>query len=230
MPSKRTRTSSSSTKNKQKAKNKRTRPAQAAADARAEALGEAARPALTAFLGRNFDASRIRKTSGEPARVSVYDVFQHAFGIGARNASRTFNRMLEDSPELREEVNPLWINFKFPGRRQRETPVTDARGILRIVMLLPCRAAAPVKAKICERLLNYLGASRDLASAAPQSEALPQESGLQGLAELTDADVSRVRKTNETPPKVSVYDVFQQVFGIGAHNASRTFTRMLHDS
>ena len=108
----------------------------------------------------------------------------------------------------REEVLTLCKNFKFPGQGQRETPVADARGIVQIIMLPPCRAATSVKEKICQRLLDYIGASHeplhaalaapaDLASAAPPSEALPQASGLDGLAELTDADVSRIRKTND---------------------------------
>ncbi len=36
-----------------------------------------------------------------------------------------------------EEVVQLVHYFKFDGRRQRETPVADARGIARIIMLLP---------------------------------------------------------------------------------------------
>ena len=34
----------------------------------------------------------------------------------------------------------------------------------------------------------------------------------------TDANVSRIRKTDESPPKVSVYDVFQYLFGINPRN------------
>ena len=111
----------------QATKKPRSHPQTAAAGARAADPSETARLELAAVLGRNVDASRIRKTSGEPARVSVYDVFQQVFGIGAHNTSRTFTRMLQEFPELREEVNPLWVNFPFPGQGQRETPVADAR-------------------------------------------------------------------------------------------------------
>ena len=167
-------------------------------------------------------------------------MFQQVFGIGAHNTSRTFARMLESSPELREEGNPLWITFKFPGRGQQETPVADAHGIVRISMLLPCRAAASVKEKICQRLWDYLGASHEalhaalaappaLASAAPQSEATPQASGLEGLAELTDADTSRIRKTNELPSRASVFDTFQVLFCIRQDMCSSTFQRLSRD-
>ena len=45
--------------------------------------------------------------------------------------------MPHDFPELREEGNPLWITFKFPGQGQQETPVADAREIVLIITLLP---------------------------------------------------------------------------------------------
>ena len=59
------------------------------------------------------------------------------------------------------EVHGLTMDFKFPGQGHRPTPVADARGIVRIIMLLPCCDAAPVKEKICQRLLDYLGASHE---------------------------------------------------------------------
>ena len=108
------------------------------------------------------------------------------------------------------------------------TPVADARGIVRIIMLLPCRAAAPVRASVCQRLLDHLGASHDILQAALEGQTLAswqpvphvtlsgieetsslemmEEAVADPLAQLTDADVSRIRKTNESPPRVSVYD------------------------
>ena len=44
------------------------------------------------------------------------------------------------------EVASLGYKLKFPGPGQRETHVADARGIVRIAMLLPCRAAELVRA------------------------------------------------------------------------------------
>ena len=59
------------------------------------------------------------------------------------------------------EVLTLCENFKFSGQGQRETPVADARGIVHIIMLPPCRAGAPVEAKICQRLLDYFRAGHE---------------------------------------------------------------------
>ena len=47
---------------------------------------------------------------------------------------------------LQREVVGLTDNLKFPGQGQRETPVTDVRGIVRIIVQLPCRAAAHIRA------------------------------------------------------------------------------------
>ena len=33
------------------------------------------------------------------------------------------------------EVKAICFDFKFPGRGQRDTPVTDAKGIVEIIML-----------------------------------------------------------------------------------------------
>ncbi len=49
------------------------------------------------------------------------------------------------------DVIGLTEYLKFPGQGQRKTPpVTDARGIVRIIMLLPCRAAVHVRAKAAD--------------------------------------------------------------------------------
>ena len=112
--------------------------------------------------------------------------------------------------------------------------------IVRVTMLLPCRAATPVKTKICQRLLDYVESSHDAlraalaapaghASAAPPSKALPQASGLEGLAELTDADAPRIRKTNEVPSRVSVFDTFQVLFGIRQDYCHIAFQRLSKD-
>ena len=55
------------------------------------------------------------------------------------------------------EVTSLSSNFKFPGRGQRHTPVTDAEGITQIIMLLPGRAAAIARQSAANVLVRYLG-------------------------------------------------------------------------
>ena len=74
-------------------------------------------------------------------------------------------------------------------------------------MLLPCRAAAPGRVSVCQHPLDHLGASHDILPAA-LADIAPAPADLSAaLTQLTDANVCRVRKTTDSPPKVSIYDV-----------------------
>ena len=66
-------------------------------------------------------------------------------------------RIVLELKNAHPEVHGLAMDSKFQGQVQRETPVADVRGIVRIIMLLPCRAAAPVRAKASDVLVRYLG-------------------------------------------------------------------------
>ena len=57
----------------------------------------------------------------------------------------------------RPEVKAICFDFKFPGRGQRDTPVTDAKGIVEIIMLLPGQQATRVRRQASELLCRYLG-------------------------------------------------------------------------
>ena len=83
----------------------------------------------------------IRKTSEDPPRVSVLDVISAVTGIDSGNSSNCYNRLREQFPE----VCTFCSLFKFPGRGQRDTPITCVRGAVTIVMLLQGRAAALVR-------------------------------------------------------------------------------------
>ena len=60
------------------------------------------------------------------------------------------------------EVHTICTNFKFPGRGQRDTPVTDAEGITQIIMLLPGRAAAIARQSAANVIVRYLGGDTSL--------------------------------------------------------------------
>ena len=102
------------------------------------------------------DTSRIRRTSETPPRVSIYDVIATTFGM--KNPHDSWLSLCREH----NEVLGLTENFKFPGRGQRDTPVTDAKGIVQIIMLLPSRAAAPIRAKAADVLVRYLGGDSSL--------------------------------------------------------------------
>jgi hypothetical protein len=102
---------------------------------------------LAALLGRE-SVCQIRRTDTVPSRISVIDVVEAITGQVKSNAGKTLERIKESHPE----VYPNWINFRFPGRGQRETPIADVRGIVEIVMLLPGRHAARVRRQAAELL------------------------------------------------------------------------------
>jgi hypothetical protein len=115
--------------------------------------------AIPDLLVRMMDVSEdsvqcVRKTAEVPPRVSIYDVIGLITGFSSTVCSHTFIRLQEAYPEV---VGSLCTNFKFPGRGQRDTPVTDAEGIVTVIMLLPGRTAAMARQSAANVLVRYLG-------------------------------------------------------------------------
>jgi len=106
---------------------------------------------LATLLGR--ETMEIRRTEDTPPRVSVIDVASIITGHGADYASQAVRNVYDNHPEVREKIT----DFKFPGRRQRKTPVTDVQGIIEIIMLLRGCHAARVRRQAAELLCRYLG-------------------------------------------------------------------------
>ena len=106
---------------------------------------------LSALLGRGV--TRLRKTDETPARISVIDVAVAIGGYDANNAARAVRRICE----IYEGLDAQITSFKFPGERQRPTPVTDARGAVELAFLLPGRHAACIRRKAADLLVRWLG-------------------------------------------------------------------------
>ena len=106
---------------------------------------------LAALLGK--ETVQIRKTDEKPPRVSIIDVTMAVSGGSQHDAARTLRRLSDQYPE----VGPNWPHLKFKGRGQRDTPVTDAKGIVEIIMLLQGKQAARVRRLAAELLCRYLG-------------------------------------------------------------------------
>ena len=49
------------------------------------------------------------------------------------------------------------------------------------------------------------------------------------LKEITLASLGRIRKTSETPPHVSVYDVLSAITGLSTNNCSNVLKRLQDD-
>ena len=110
---------------------------------------------LMASLAELTDGTvqQIRKTAEDPPRIAVYDVLQLVTGCSANNCNPMFLRLVQNFPEVLTKC----VNFKFSGRGQKETPVTDARGIVDIIMMLPGKAASAVRRQAANVLVRYLG-------------------------------------------------------------------------
>ena len=86
---------------------------------------------LAALLGKK-KVAQIRKTDENPPRISIIDVIATISGKDKNHAAEDLRRISTGHPE----VNAICVDFKFPGRGQRDTPVTDANGIVEITMQL----------------------------------------------------------------------------------------------
>jgi len=104
----------------------------------------------TAALGR------IRKTSEDPPRVSVYDLIACITGLA--NPRNVWLALQNSHPEAVQDLD----SFKFQGKGQQDTPVVGARGAVQIIMLLPGRAAAEFRKEAAGVIVRYLGGDLSL--------------------------------------------------------------------
>ena len=77
------------------------------------------------------------------------------------------------------EVDPNLVHLKFKGRGQRNTPVTDARGICEVVFLLPVHHAARVRRQASELLCRYLGGDLSFVDEVCRMRSLQEELAVQ---------------------------------------------------
>ena len=113
----------------------------------------------------------IRKTSEDPPRISVIDVVSLVTGHNPHQAAHTLQKILEAYPEVCHSVT----YFRFQGRGQRDTPITCARGVVSIVMLLPGRAAAHVRKQAASTLVRYLGGDMSMVEELAHNHLTQQE-------------------------------------------------------
>lgn len=109
------------------------------------------------FQSGEFAGKTVRVTKEATPRVSVLDITTIACEQNG-NPSLYFARLCDTYPDVRTSCS----HFKFPGQGQRDTPVTDARGIVKILMLLPGRKAATFREQAADTLVRYLGGDETL--------------------------------------------------------------------
>ena len=113
---------------------------------------------------------QIRKTAAPP-RVSVLDVIKAITRLSASGCSMIWNRLHERHPEVVTSLH------KFPGARQKQTHVADAKAICEIVLLLPGKAAADFRKRTAEVLVRFLGGDRRARKPPPAHDPYTPPSG-----------------------------------------------------
>lgn len=93
---------------------------------------------------------------------NVFSIFDFLKIVAKKKNPRdSWNRVTTNHPE----VVGFCDNFKFPGSGQRETPVTDRKGIIEIAQLLPGEFGAKFRSEAAKIILAYLDADISLADA-----------------------------------------------------------------
>ena len=105
-----------------------------------------------------FDTHKIRITDEKQPKASAIDVISFVTGKDSNHSAIAMKRLYESYPEVTSIVS----NFKFPGKGQRDTPVADARGIWKIITLLPGKAAATFRDKSGDVMIRFLGGDESL--------------------------------------------------------------------
>lgn len=156
------------------------------------------------FLQLDYAAlGRIRKTSEDPPRVSIYDVIGAV--TGASNPRCTWQELA--SAHL--EVVGRGDNFKFPGQGQRETPVTDAKGIVQILMLLPGKAAASFRMEAAKVMVRFLGGDLslvdDVAAMHAAQQQLPDSHPARFFGQTVESDRRASSSTAGVPDPPAIF-------------------------
>ena len=136
---------------------------------------------------------RVRKTNETPPRVSVIDLISVIDDTDNNQASKIFARLKNQYPEI--AVQTIWGNWKFPGARQKDTPVTDARGVVTIINLLSGRRAAQFRAASADVIVRYLGGDTSLIAEINRNADAQQHLPANNIARLFGEDVETSKYT-----------------------------------
>ena len=129
---------------------------------------------LASLLGRTCAVS-IRRTDETPPRLSVIDVAVLVTGKDARKTAQDIGYIKERFPEVAQNLGL----YKFPGRRQRDTPVANIRGAIELCLLLPGRHAARIRRQAAGLLTRYLGGDLSLVDEICRNRGMQEELAVQ---------------------------------------------------
>ena len=91
-------------------------------------------------------------------KISIYDVMQYVCGYQSTHTTQTFKKVIQKFPEVYKSV----VIWKFPGAGQRETYVTDSKGLLKILMHIPGRRSAVIRDRVADIANRYFAGDLSL--------------------------------------------------------------------
>jgi len=106
---------------------------------------------LSTLLG--YPVKRIRVTEEVPRRISVIDLLTAITRKDGNHAAEDLGFVKKKYPDVTENFG----DFKFRGQGQRKTPVTDVRGAVELILVLPGAHASQILKQAAELLVKYLG-------------------------------------------------------------------------
>lgn len=123
---------------------------------------------LAKALGTEVQCLTMRQTNDK--QTAVIDAICLFTGQTPHDAAQTLRRLLERHPELKSRM----AHFKFPGRGQRDTIVTDLATLYEILMLLPGRMAAQSRRQAAQLMIRYLGGDLTLIAEVEENRKLQE--------------------------------------------------------
>ena len=142
------------------------------------------------FQTGSFAGETIRTTSDGYA--SIYDVMRVA-GVG-RTSTLAWD-------ELKEKIPALDVKyFKFVGRGQRDTPVINGQGLVRLLFILPGKRARLFVAQSAETLVRYLGGDETLIQSIYRNREIAEKDPSSVQAFMAD----NIQHSPEHPPSYEV--------------------------
>jgi len=106
-----------------------------------------------------FNGGKVRVTDEAPKRASVIDIIR-IVSNNTSNPSQMWQR-IRDNTECAELLTKCY-DFKFQGAGQRNTPVTDANGIILLLNLLPGEKARKFRMSAADVLVRFLVGEQSL--------------------------------------------------------------------
>ena len=94
----------------------------------------------------------------EEDRWSVFDFINATCGKPEADTygRKTFYNLIQEGSKYKAEVEKLFLNLKFPGRGQRDTPCMTLKGLQTLLTMLGGKVAAEYRAEATRAFMLML--------------------------------------------------------------------------